>query len=43
LPGDPPLLPIAVTMLRDEEIRFYDHSWLAIVQPDGSLEVARVD
>jgi hypothetical protein len=30
-------------MLRDEEIRFYDYSWLAIVQPDGSFEVARVD
>jgi hypothetical protein len=42
-PGDPPLLPIAATTLRDEQITFYPHSWLAIVQPDGSLEVARVD
>lgn len=42
-PGDPPLVPIAMTKLREEVIYFYDHSWLAILQPDGSSEVSRLD
>jgi hypothetical protein len=42
-PGDPPTRLIAETHLRDETIRFYDCSWLAIVQPDGTFEVSRVD
>jgi hypothetical protein len=42
-PGDPPLSPLAETKLRDETIRFYNHSWVAIVQADGTYEVARVD
>jgi hypothetical protein len=42
-PGDPPLHPLAETKLRDEIIRFYEAEWLAIIQPDGSWEVARVD
>jgi hypothetical protein len=42
-PGDPPLQLLAETKLRDEVIRFYDCEWLAIVQPDGSFEVARLD
>lgn len=42
-PGDPPMHVLAETKLRDEIIRFYPHSWLAIVQPDGSFEVARLD
>ncbi len=42
-PGDPPLLLLAETRLRDELIRFYDLSYLAIVQPDGSFEAARLD
>jgi hypothetical protein len=42
-PGDDPLPVLAETRLRDEVIRFYDCSWLAIVQPDGSFEVSRVD
>jgi hypothetical protein len=42
-PGDPPLTPLAETQLRDETIRFYDCSWLAIIQPDGSFEAARID
>lgn len=42
-PGDPPLDPIAVTRLRDETIYVYPHSWIAIVQKDGSYEVARMD
>lgn len=42
-PGDPTLKPLAETHLRDEHILFYPDSWLAIIQPDGSFEVARLD
>lgn len=42
-PGDPALMPLASTKLRDEEIFFYNHAWLCIKQPDGSIEVSRVD
>jgi hypothetical protein len=42
-PGDPPLPVLCSTRLRDEKIYYYQHSWLAIVQPDGSYEVARLD
>jgi hypothetical protein len=42
-PGDPPLKVLAATKLRDEEIRFYELAWLAIIQPDGSFEVSRID
>jgi hypothetical protein len=42
-PGDPPLTLIAETKLRDEVVKFYDCSWVAIVQPDGAFEISRVD
>jgi len=42
-PGDPELRPLAQAELRDELIVFYDHAIVAIVQEDGSFEVARVD
>lgn len=42
-PGDPPCLLLAETNLRDEVIRFYQHSWVAIIQLDGSFEVSRMD
>jgi hypothetical protein len=42
-PGDPRLFPLARTMLRHEIILFYQHDLLAIVQPDGSFEISRVD
>ncbi len=42
-PGDPPLLPLAEAWLRDEKIIFYNHSWVAIVQKDGSFEICRMD
>ncbi|HEY4385633.1 MAG TPA: hypothetical protein VGN34_14335 [Ktedonobacteraceae bacterium] len=42
-PDDPSMHPLAATKLRDELILFYEHSWLVIVQPDGSWEAARVD
>jgi len=40
--GDPPMLPVAVTTLRDERIYLYEYGWTCIVQPDGSFEVARL-
>jgi len=42
-PDDPPVRLLASCTLRDEEIRFYQHSWVAVVQKDGSFEVARMD
>ena len=42
-PEDPPLELLAETQLRDEVIRFYECSWVAIIQPDGSYEIARMD
>jgi hypothetical protein len=42
-PGDPPTLALAETRLRDETIRFYEYSWVAVIQPDGSFEVCRMD
>lgn len=42
-PGDPPLILIAETKLRDELLKFYDGSWLAIIQPDGTFEISRLD
>jgi hypothetical protein len=41
--SDPPLRPLAETMLRNEKIVFYDHSWVAIIQPDRTFEVCRMD
>jgi hypothetical protein len=42
-PGDPPVILLAESRLRDEVIRFYDHAWVAVIQPDGSFEVSRLD
>lgn len=42
-PGDPPLKPLAEAKLREETIILYSHSWVAIIQPDRSFEVCRMD
>jgi hypothetical protein len=42
-PGDPPTQPLAQARLREELIVFYPHSWVAIIQPDRSFTVARID
>lgn len=42
-PGDPPTRAIAMTRLRDETIVLYQHSWVAIIQPDRSYEICRMD
>lgn len=41
--ADPPYVPIARAKLRDEKIIMYPHGWVAIVQPDGTYEIARMD
>ena len=38
-----PLLFIASAKLHDEIILLYSGAWVAIVQPDGTYEVARMD
>lgn len=42
-PGDPPMPLLAETRLRDETIRLYASAWVAIVQPDGTYEISRMD
>jgi hypothetical protein len=42
-PGDPETQLLAEARLRNETIRVYTHAWVAIVQPDGTFEVARMD
>jgi hypothetical protein len=42
-PEDPPLRPIAKLQFRDELIILYEHSWVAIIQPNRSYEVCRMD
>ena len=42
-PGDPPYKALAGTVLRDEIIVVYQHSWVGIFQKDGSYEIARMD
>jgi len=42
-PGDPPNRPVAEAKLRDETILFYADAYVAVVQPDRSFEVCRMD
>lgn len=42
-PGDPPFEMIGCTRVRDEVVALFEHDMVAIVQPDGSFEVARMD
>ena len=42
-PGDRDLRLIAETKLREEVIRLYELEIVAVVQPDGSYAVARMD
>jgi hypothetical protein len=42
-PGDPPTEAVARWVLRDERIILFDHAWVAVVQPDGSFRVSRMD
>jgi hypothetical protein len=40
---DPPLKPIAAAHFNQELILIYPNAWVAIIQPDGSFEVSRMD
>ena len=42
-PGDPELLPLAVATFKEQQVYLYHYSWVAIVNPDKSFEVSRVD
>lgn len=42
-PEDPPTMPLAWTQFRQEKVVLYEHDWVAIIQKDGSFEVARID
>lgn len=42
-PGDPRQHPLAQTQLRDELIVLYPYDFVAIIQPDRSFEIARID
>jgi hypothetical protein len=42
-PGDPPTRPLAQVKLRDELIILFEHAWVAVIQPDRSFEVCRMD
>ena len=42
-PGDPVLKPLAQAQLRHELVVFYCHAWVAVIQPDRSFVVARID
>lgn len=42
-PGDQPLHPLAKTTLHGDIICFYQSSWVAIIFPDRTFEVCRLD
>jgi hypothetical protein len=42
-PGDPPIRCLFEAKLRLEVLRLYEHEWVAIIQPNGSFEVCRMD
>jgi len=44
-PGDPPQRPILEFQVegRDQRVLLYEHSWVAIINPDRSFEVCRMD
>lgn len=41
-PEDPPMKPLAATMMRDEMILVYPHAWVVIITGD-EWEVSRLD
>lgn len=44
-PGDPPMREVGRTYLplTEEEVIVFAHAWVAVVQKDGSYDVARLD
>lgn len=41
--GDPSMREMSRAKLRDETIILFESAWLAIVQPNGDFDIARVD
>jgi hypothetical protein len=41
--SDPMMRVLAECQLGDENIRLYEGSWVAVIQPDGAFEVSRMD
>jgi hypothetical protein len=42
-PSDRPYRPLAETQMRDERILIFEGSFVAVIAPDRSFEVARMD
>lgn len=42
-PGEPPTLPLFMTVFRGDTVVVYQYAWVAIIQKDGSFEVSRMD
>jgi hypothetical protein len=42
-PDDPPMRLVASTTLRGETIAVFQYAWVAVIQPDGTFDVARLD
>ena len=42
-PGDPPMRPFAMAMLRNERILFYPHAYVMVLQDDDTFAMARMD
>lgn len=42
-PGDPPTAAVCHWKVGDEQVVLFDHAWVAVVQPDGSHRIARID
>lgn len=42
-PGDPDFLEIGHTQIRNETVYLFTNAFVAIVQQDGSYEIARID
>ena len=42
-PGDPPMKPLAMCLMRNEMVLIYQFGFVAIMQPGGEFVVARMD
>lgn len=42
-PGDPDFRAIAETTIHGQRLIVFSHDWVGLVQPDGSLEISRMD
>ena len=42
-PEDPPMMEISRGHLREEVIVLFQYNWVAVVQPSGEYEIARID